>query len=43
MEVLAAVELSGDFVGLSGTAGRARSQGGLEVTEGLGVKGGTKL
>ena len=37
------MELSGDLVGLSGTAGRALSQGGLELTGGLGVKGGTKL
>ena len=38
------VELSGGLVGFSGTAGIALSQGGLEVTVGLGgLKGGTKL
>ena len=38
------VELSGGLVGFSGTAGIALSQGGLEVTGGLGgLKGGTKL
>ena len=44
-EVLTAtVELSGILVGFSGTAGIALSQGGLEVTVGLGgLKGGTKL
>ena len=43
-EEVLTVELSGGLVGFSGTAGIALSQGGLEVTVGLGgLKGGTKL
>ena len=43
VEVLAVVDLVVGLVSLSRTAGVGLSQGGLEVTGGLGGKGGTKL